>query len=66
VHWSPEISLGTVIQIGTIILLALGAARKFGAIEAKLNIMYSWFSSNVINQHRSKESDEKFFGGGGT
>jgi hypothetical protein len=50
--FNPEINLGTIIEIFTFIALALGAARKFGVIETKLNVMYGWFQTEIINGHR--------------
>lgn len=51
-HFNPEINLGTVIETCTFVLLAIGAARKLGVLESKLNIMFSWFQTEIINGHR--------------
>lgn len=44
----PEITLGTIIEICVFIMAVAGGIRKFGQLEAKLNIMYTWFETVVL------------------
>lgn len=53
--FNPEINLGTLIEIATFLLVVLGAVRKIGALETKLDLMYGWFQRNVINDHITAE-----------
>ena len=61
--FKPEITLGTVIELLVFLFAVLGAVRRFGVLEAKLNIMYGWFEQSVMHSGRSrdKQDDEKFF-----
>lgn len=65
-HFSGEITLGTLIEAATFLGGALVIARKFGAIETKLNIMYGWFNTEVINGHAHREDrmleTQRFYG----
>lgn len=54
-HFNPEINLGTICEIITVVALAIGAARKFGVIETKLNIIYAWFQTEIINGHKFRQ-----------
>lgn len=61
--FKPEITLGTVIELAVFLFAVLGAVRKFGVLEAKLNIMYGWFEASVMHTSRArdKQDDESFF-----
>lgn len=62
-HYIPDISLGTITEIVTLGVLVLGASRKFGRLEQKVNIMYHWFESSVIDhKHEMDIKTKKFFG----
>ena len=62
--FNPEINLGTIVEILVFLLAVMGAMRKVGVIEAKLNIMYSWFTSNIVNHRQQQhEEAERFFRG---
>jgi hypothetical protein len=50
--FNPEINLGNVIELLGFLAVVFGAVRKFGALEAKLNVMYEWFSSEVLHGRR--------------
>lgn len=60
-HFSPEINLGTIISTLVFLGAVFGGIRKFGALEAKLNIMYAWFERRVMNGTDHSEV-ERFFG----
>jgi hypothetical protein len=60
--FNPEINLGTVVEICVFVLAVMGAMRKVGTMEAKLNIMYAWFTSNIISHQHDVRNTERFFG----
>jgi hypothetical protein len=64
-RFNPEITLGTIIStvvfVATIVGSMLAAVRKFGVLEAKLNIMYHWFEKKVLGAG-NHEDTERFFG----
>jgi hypothetical protein len=64
-HINPEITAGQLIETFTIVLAVLGAARKVGQIETKLNIMYAWFEQVVLRDRRKADTmkTREFYGG---
>ena len=61
--FKPEITLGTLIELLAFIVAVLGGIRKFGVLEAKLNIMYKWFEDSVLHNapRRHSRDDEDFY-----
>lgn len=57
--FNPELNLGTIIEVLVFLAAVLGAMRKLGALEAKLDIMYDWFTATVLPRasHDRKERD---------
>jgi hypothetical protein len=64
--FKPEISLGTVVELLSFIVVVIGAIHKFGVLETKLNVMYTWFEQNVLNESHMEQmrasARKKFFG----
>ena len=52
--YNPEINLGTLIEIFMFAVVILGAAKKLGSLETKVNTMYEWFQSDVIHRQPPK------------
>jgi len=55
--FNPEINLGTVIEIAVFVLTVLGAARKFGELETKVNMLYDYWISSRHEHARHSEGD---------
>jgi high-affinity nickel permease len=61
--FNPEINFGTIVEISVFIIALIGGIRKFGILEQKLNIMYSWWERTILGQESSDHPDtQKFFG----
>lgn len=43
------VSLGNLLTIGAIVLMAFGAFRKLVAIETKINILWKWFEEHILS-----------------
>lgn len=48
-HYTPEVTLGTIIEVISLVALGVGGIWRLGKLEGKLEIMYGWFERNVIN-----------------
>lgn len=62
--FNPEINLGAIIELVSLLVVVIGGISKFNTIETKLNIMFDWFQGNVINKEQQKDSLKKFHSGG--
>jgi hypothetical protein len=51
VTFKPEITLGQLVEVIVFVLGLIGIARKFGALEQKLNTLYTWWEKAVLYRH---------------
>ena len=61
-HFSPEVSLGAIVEIIIMLIMVAGAFIKIGRLETKLNIMFDWFQRTIIGgskSHPNPPSDEE-------
>lgn len=54
--FKPEITLGQVLEVVVALVGFVAAARKFGAMEQKLNTMYDWFVHSVLRREEHVSS----------
>jgi hypothetical protein len=68
--FKPEITLGTILEIftllGALLGMGIGIIRKFSVLETKLNIIFNWWTTNIAGghsdtPHQSRER-ERFYG----
>lgn len=63
--FKPEITLGTIIEIITLLGIVFGAIHKFSVIETKLNIIFNWWSTRVVGREETshqRDQRRQFFG----
>lgn len=49
--FKAEITLGQIVEVAVFIVGIIGFARKVGALEQKLNIIYGWWENSVLYRH---------------
>lgn len=51
-----HVSLGTLIELGVLLITGIGlyrrAVERVASLEAKMDLMYDWFKASVVNQPR--------------
>lgn len=71
--FKPDLSWDGLIALGGIVTVAVGALIKMGKLEQKVNIMYDWFETVILDRDNSrtntpakrktrKTRDRKFYG----
>jgi hypothetical protein len=51
VTFKAEITLGQIVEVLVFLAGVIAFARKLGALEQKLNILYGWWENNVLFRH---------------
>lgn len=49
--FKPEITLGQIVELFGLFVALVVAARKFGALENKIGLMYDWWVKTVVFRH---------------
>lgn len=62
-HFNPEINLGTIVEMATLVIIVAGGMMRLGRLEAKLNIMFEWFQSAIIRRGGPDLDDIRRFHG---
>jgi len=50
VTFKPEITLGQVVELVVFVVAVVGAVRKLGVMEQKLDILYDWFEHAILHR----------------
>lgn len=54
--FDPTINFGTVIELAMFLVALVGGAIKIGRLEAKMDLMFTWFQDVVIHSPGKKKN----------
>ena len=57
-HFDPTFSLGTIIELLSLMFIVVGGAIKVGKIETKVDLMFTWFQHFLLKGKRLEDSKD--------